>query len=155
MKEVVVMRSVATGMVVAWVAFAAGCSSSGSNGTTTGTASTGGTTGGTGTFTFTMAPGGITNGGTFSPASITVPAGATIVFNNTDTIQHTATAEAAAGNFSPGSAPGGWNFDVHPMGGMSSSITVPSNIASGTVQPFYCGIHRAMMVPSDPTIHIQ
>jgi plastocyanin len=141
------------------VALAGGCSSSGTAGTTTttggatGGASSGGTTGGTtGSSTITVT---ISNYN-FSPGTVMASPGDTIVFNNTDVgIKHTATSEAAAGDFMNAAAPGGWIFDVAPDGGASASIVVPTGLASGTIQPYYCGIHTTMMTPSDPTIQIR
>jgi plastocyanin len=148
---------------VGFLALVVGCSTSSNNGTSTSAATTGsgatsgGSSGGS-------SSGGTTGGAmytvtisnyTFSPDPITVPAGATIVFNNTDAFNHSATSQAAAGNYTNAAAPGGWSFDVVPHPGMSASITVPSGIATGTVQPYFCGFHTSMMHPPSPTIHVQ
>ncbi len=151
------MRGFALGTTLL-VALAGACSSSGGTGTTTtggatGGASSGGSTGGTtGSSTVTVT---ISNFA-FSPSPVMASPGDTIVFNNTDVgIKHTATSEAAAGDFTNAAAPGGWVFDVSPDGGASASIVVPAGLASGTIQPYYCGIHTTMMTPADPTIQIR
>jgi plastocyanin len=142
-------HAVVLGVLVAALGVgAAGCSSSsGSDGGTSG-GTTGGTTGGT--FTVTI------SSFRFSPDPLVVPAGATITFKNTDSTAHTATSEAASGNFTPGEVSGGFTFDTMNIGsGAMATVTVPANIASGTVQPYYCNNHRAGMANPNPTIHVQ
>jgi plastocyanin len=92
----------------------------------------------------------------FAPDPIVVPAGATITFKNTDSTAHTATSEAASGDFTPGQVSGGFTFDTSNIGGGAmATMTVPSTVASGTVQPYYCKNHLGAMANPNPTIHVQ
>jgi plastocyanin len=107
---------------------------------------------------------------TYSPADLTVDAGATITIVNNDDMQHTVTSETADNAFTPG-AVGGVSFDTGliatggggggnpspPPGGpyvqaATASITIPSNAPSGTVIPFYCQNHKGAM--NTPNGHI-
>jgi plastocyanin len=93
---------------------------------------------------------------TFAPDPVLAHAGSTIVFSNQDGCYHTVTSEAKAGDFVNGAAPGGWTFDLgHVLPGTSATLTVPSTIASGTVQPWFCNNHTSMMANPNPTIHVQ
>jgi plastocyanin len=92
---------------------------------------------------------------TFSPDPLVVPAGATVTVTNTDTVEHTAISEAAANDFTNAAAPGGWTFGVILNPGETQSFVVPTTIASGTVQPYYCSVHKSMMANPNPTLQIQ
>jgi plastocyanin len=120
---------------------AAGCSTSGNMGGTTG-----------GNFTVT-----IDSTRTFSPDPLIVPAGATVTFKNTDTSLHTATSEPSAGSYDAGQAPGGFTFDTGSIAGSNGTamITIPATVASGAIQPYFCGNHQSMMMNPNPTIHIR
>ena len=124
----------------------AACSSGGSpSGTTTGTG---------GGFTITI------SNYQFSPDPIVVPAGATITVVNDDTKStstHTATSEAAVGNYMPGQvSTNGFTFDTGNIdAGTSATISVPAGIPSGTKQPYYCQEHKSMMQNPDPVIEIK
>jgi len=84
-----------------------------------------------------------------------VPAGATIVFINSDSAPHTATAEAAAGDYASGAVQGGWLFGASLSAGGTASIVVPATVTSGTDQPYFCNVHKGMMSNPDPVIHIE
>jgi plastocyanin len=127
------------------LALACGSGTSGTTGTGSGT-----TTGGTSGNTVTI------NAYTFSAANLTVAAGSTISFVNNDTVAHTATSEAAAGNFTNAAAAGGFSFDTGQISaGATATVTVPTGLASGTVQPYYCSNHKSMMAPANPTLTIR
>jgi plastocyanin len=139
-------------LLIAFSAATSGCNSGGgSDGGTTGGTTTAGTTGGTtGGYTVTI------SSYTFAPDPIVVPAGATITFKNMDSMVHTATSEAAAGNYVKDQVDGGFTFDTTSINvGASAMVTVPSTIASGTVQPYFCTNHKSAMANPNPTIHIQ
>jgi len=95
------------------------------------------------------------SGFTFSPNPITVPAGATVTIINSDTTAHTATSEAAAASYTVGTAPNGFSFNASLGAGATGTISVPAGLASGTVQPYFCSIHKAMMQDPNPTIVIE
>ncbi len=81
----------------------------------------------------------------FNPLNMTVAAGTTVTVTNADTVPHTVTSEAAAGNFTPG-AVAGVSFDtgrIQP--GASASFTIPSGAPSGTMIPYYCAVHTSAM----------
>jgi plastocyanin len=129
------------GIVVTAGVLATGCSSSG-NGDA-------GTSGGN-TVTVTI------SGYTFSPDPVVVPPGAILAFKNTDNTAHTATSEAAAGLFMNGQVDGGFTFDTASIGPNAiATLTVPSTIASGTLQPYFCTFHKGMMANPNPVIQIQ
>ncbi len=138
--------------VTAMLAMACSSSTSGTTGTGSGTTgSSSGTTGGSSSGNTVS----ISNF-TFAPANITVPAGATITFTNTDTAPHTATSEAAVGDYTNAAAAGGWSFDTGNIAqNTSMTVTVPTGLASGTVQHYFCNVHKAHMDNPDPTITIQ
>jgi plastocyanin len=92
---------------------------------------------------------------TFSPNPLTVAAGSTIDVVNNDTAPHTATSEAAAADYVAGMAKGGFSFNASVAAGGHATITVPSGVASGTKQPFFCNIHKSMMSDPDPVIIIK
>lgn len=91
----------------------------------------------------------------FSPSELTVDPGTVITVKNEDSTPHTATSEAADDDFTPGGV-GGVEFDTStvPSGG-SAQITLPASAPSGTVIPFYCEIHKGMMVPANGHITIR
>jgi len=91
---------------------------------------------------------------TFVPDSMTVAPGTTITVHNTDTVQHTVTSEAAAGQFVPGSV-AGVSFDTGAIApGGTATFTIPANAPSGTVIPYFCRVHTALM-RNQPTITVQ
>jgi plastocyanin len=89
----------------------------------------------------------------WSPANLTVPAGATVTVVNNDGFPHTVTSESAKGQFTPGSV-SGVSFDTGSFNG-TASFRLPDSIADGTVIPYYCAIHKGSMVPADGTITIK
>ena len=137
----------AASILVAVLALA--CGSSGGTGGTTGGG--GGTTGGTGgSTTITI------SNFKFSPDPITVAAGSTITVVNSDSATHSATCEAAAKAYTKGQATAGFTFDTNLIqAGGTATITVPTGIASGTSQPYFCSHHTSGMSNPDPVIKIQ
>lgn len=110
-----------------------GCGGTHIGGTGPDGGSSGGTTGGTITITQFA----------FSPASLTVAPGATVTVENKDTAQHSVTSQTAAGTYAPG-AVAGITFDTGVFVG-TRTFTVPASAHSGTVIPYYCTVHGAMM----------
>jgi plastocyanin len=95
------------------------------------------------------------SGYTFSPSELTVDPGTVITVTNSDSIPHTVTSESADDAFTPG-AVDGVSFDTGTLGGhASTTITIPETAASGTVIPFYCGIHTSMMSPANGHITVR
>jgi plastocyanin len=131
----------------------AACSTGGSTATTGG--STTGTSGGSTTGGGTVATITISNY-TFSPDPLSVAPGTVITVNNTDTVVHTTTSEAAAGNYTSGQANPGFLFDTGdiPAHG-SATFTVPSTTASGTIQNYFCDKHKGMMANPNPEIVVE
>lgn len=121
-----------------------------SGGTATGGAETGGTpgTGGSQLHEITI------QNLTFSPANLDVPPGATVTVRNLDGIQHSATSEAAAGDFTPG-AVSGISFDTGLFTSGTRTFDIPATAAAGTVIHYYCRFHLGAMTPPNPTITIQ
>jgi plastocyanin len=68
----------------------------------------------------------------FSPNTLKVKAGTTVVFTNNDTTTHTFSAND--GSFDAGRKSPGQTF----------SFTVPSNTKAGTVIAYHCNIHHSM-----------
>jgi plastocyanin len=88
---------------------------------------------------------------TFSPLNVTVPPGATVTVRNMDGIVHSVTSEAAVGSFSPG-AVDGVSFDTGLYTSGDRTITIPPNAAPGTIIPFFCRFHLAMMPQGTITV---
>ncbi|GEJ55780.1 plastocyanin/azurin family copper-binding protein [Anaeromyxobacter diazotrophicus] len=130
--------------VVAAAALAAACGgsySAPSGGTDAGTVTTTGADGGTTPTSFELH----IKGMAFSPENLTVPAGATVqVVNDDGSVPHSVTSEATAGAYVPGSV-AGISFDTGIFTG-TRSFTLPASAATGTVIPYFCRVHGAMMV---------
>ncbi len=148
------------GLVLVMGAALVGCSggggggSDGGNGGGSGSTSSGGGSdgGGSGGSTATIT----IKGMTFAPTNLTVASPSTITVVNEDSFPHTATSEAAAKDYTKGQATGGFTFDTGDIAaGASATITVPAGLASGTVQPYFCAVHKSGMSDPDPTITIQ
>jgi plastocyanin len=88
----------------------------------------------------------------FSPLELSVPPGGTVTVVNRDAMAHTVTSEAAAGSFSPGGV-AGVQFDTGQFTG-TRTFTIPANAPSGTVVPYYCGVHTSTMVTPTGTIKV-
>ncbi len=54
----------------------------------------------------------------------------------------------------PQVADGGFAFDTGQFMG-TTTVTIPTGVASGTVQPFFCTVHTAHMKDPNPTLVIQ
>jgi len=94
---------------------------------------------GTASFTVTIA------NFAFSPANLSVPAGATVTVTNLDGESHTVTSESAPGTFTPG-AVNGVSFDTGPIPpGGTATFTIPANAPPGTVIPYFCTLHLQTM----------
>jgi plastocyanin len=87
----------------------------------------------------------------FIPLDVTVAPGTTITVQNLDGIAHSLTSEAAMGQFSPGSV-NGVSFDTGVFSMGEKTITIPANAAPGTVVPYFCRIHLAMMPQGTITV---
>ncbi len=91
-----------------------------------------------------------------SPVNLSAPSPSTITWQNQDSVVHTATSQATAGSYQPGAATGGFRFDTGSIApGASATIAVPAGLASGTVQPYFCSIHKGAMMTPNPTITIR
>ena len=87
----------------------------------------------------------------FTPLNVTVAPGGTVTVRNVDGIPHSLTSEAAMGNFSPG-AVNGVSFDTGLFSTGDRTITIPANAAPGTVVPYFCRFHLAMMPQGTITV---
>lgn len=87
----------------------------------------------------------------FTPLDVTVAPGTTITVRNLDGIDHSVTSEAAMGHFSLG-AVDGVSFDSGVFSLGEKTITIPANAAPGTVVPFFCRVHLAMMPQGTITV---
>jgi len=85
------------------------------------------------------------------PQNLAAPAGASITVRNADGIPHSLTSEAAMGSFSLG-AVNGVSFDTGIFASGDKMITLPANAAPGTVVPFFCRSHLAMMPQGTITV---
>jgi plastocyanin len=70
---------------------------------------------------------GIAGGMSFSPASATVSAGQSVVWQNADAITHTAT---------------GGDFDTGPIG--PGQTSAPVTFSTAGARPYHCTIHPSM-----------
>ena len=91
----------------------------------------------------------------YTPASIAVPPGATILVVNHDVEPHSVTSEAAPGLYEPGGV-ADVQFDTQPFqdGAGPRLLTIPADVPDGTVVPFYCTVHRGSMLPPDGNITV-
>lgn len=96
--------------------------------------------GGVSGFTITI------RGMTFSPAELDVPAGATISVVSVNETYHTVTSEAKEGDFLEGGV-AGVHFDTGDFDTVAT-ITIPADAPNGTVIPYFCKDHHAMMNPA-------
>lgn len=90
---------------------------------------------------------------TFSPANLAAPPGATVTVVNRDAMLHSVTQEVAPGAFTLGAPAGTTPFDTGLFQG-TSSFTLPSTLATGTVLYYYCRSHTTLMTPANATITI-
>ena len=88
----------------------------------------------------------------FSPLNLTVPPGATVTVLNDDSMEHSVTSEAAAGDYTPG-AVAGVSFDTGLFVGQRG-FTISSTAPEGTVIPYYCRSHTSSMATPNGTITI-
>lgn len=79
----------------------------------------------------------------YSPTHLIVNPGDTVTVMNGDSAPHSVTSEASAGNYTRGSV-NGVSFDTGAFTG-TRSFTIPSTAPHGTVVPYYCTVHGAMM----------
>jgi plastocyanin len=93
------------------------------------------------------------SGMAFSPLDLAAPPGATVTVINDDTMEHSVTSEAAAGDYAPGSV-AGVSFDTGVFAG-EVSVALPADAPEGTVIPYYCTIHKGAMVTTTGTITIR
>ena len=91
---------------------------------------------------------------TFDPTELAVPPGATVTVVNMDAVDHSATSEAAANDFTPGSF-GGVSFDTGTFASSTRTFPIPATgLTDGTHVPYYCKVHTSLMSPANPTIRI-
>jgi plastocyanin len=88
----------------------------------------------------------------FSPLELSVPPGGTVTVVNDDGFPHTVTSEAAAGNFTLGNV-AGVQFDTGQFTG-TRTFPIPANAPNGTVIPYFCNVHKSMMVTPTGTIKV-
>jgi plastocyanin len=89
----------------------------------------------------------------FTPASVTVPPGATIEVVNQDAVPHSVTSEAAVGAFAAG-AVAGVSFDTGPFTAGTRFITIPADAPDGTVISFFCTVHGAGDAPPEGNVTV-
>jgi len=77
-----------------------------------------------------------------------------ITLVNNDTMPHSVTSEANAGDYSPGAPSGVTAFDTGPFHG-TTTFTLSTTALDGTVIPFYCSVHKASMATPTGTITVQ
>ncbi|HLK13762.1 MAG TPA: plastocyanin/azurin family copper-binding protein [Fimbriimonadaceae bacterium] len=75
---------------------------------------------------------------TFSPVNVTVNAGSTVQWTNTDTTHHTVASDTGVTGLNSDS-----QYPTGLPGGSSFSWLVPSNAVSGTVYYYHCEFHGA------------
>jgi plastocyanin len=88
----------------------------------------------------------------FSPLNLHVPPGGTVTVVNQDSVVHSVTSEASPNAFTNGSV-GGVAFDTGLFTG-TRTFTIPANAPTGTVVPYFCMNHRAMMNTPNGSITI-
>jgi plastocyanin len=88
----------------------------------------------------------------YSPTNLSVKPGTTITVVNEDSAQteHTVTSESVVGAYTPGTV-SGVQFNTGPITG-TTTFTIPTTAVPGTVIPYFCTIHLAMMGPGQITI---
>jgi plastocyanin len=91
---------------------------------------------------------------TFSPVNLQAPPGAVITVVNNDSMAHSVTSEANAGDYSPGAPSGVTAFDTGPFNG-TTSFALSTTALDGTVIPFFCSVHTASMATPTGTITVQ
>ena len=90
----------------------------------------------------------------FPAATLRVPAGATVHVVNQSTMAHTVTEEAAAGDFTLGGPAGVTPFNVASPAGSTTTFTVPTGLADGTVLHYFCQTHTSTMSPANGSITV-
>lgn len=117
-----------------------GAGGSGSGGGTGGRGGTGGEN-----------PGGYTiriDDFSFSPAQLTVPAGATVVVRNADGARHSVTSGTCVGTNCVESDVNGVAFDTEIIeAGGSATFTIPADAAPGTEVPYFCVVNPGVGAP--------
>jgi plastocyanin len=88
----------------------------------------------------------------YAPLNFTVAPGATVTVQNSDSVPHSLTSEAAMGNFTLGAVNGVMVDTGLIPGGGTATITIPATAPSGTVIPFFCKVHTTMMPQGTITI---
>jgi plastocyanin len=88
----------------------------------------------------------------FSPLQLKVPPGGTVTVLNNDSMAHTVTSEAAAGDFTPG-AVSGIQFDTGSITGQQTFM-IPADAVDGTVVPYFCNIHKGAMATPNGSIKV-
>jgi len=88
----------------------------------------------------------------YSPATLSVPPGATVTVMNKDAMPHSVTSESTPGAFTPG-AVNGVQFDSGAATG-TFTFQVPANAPEGTVIPYYCTVHKGGMATPNAAIKI-
>lgn len=130
------------GQVLALAGMIAGLASCG------GSSSGSGNVGGGGTPGFFI----VIQGLAYSPATLSVPPGATVTVMNRDAMPHSVTSESMPGAFTPG-AVSGVQFDSGAATG-TFTFQVPANAPEGTVIPYYCTVHKGVMATPNASIKI-
>jgi plastocyanin len=92
------------------------------------------------------------SGMSFSPLDLHAPAGATITVINRDAEDHSVTSEASPNAFTPAPA-SGVSFDTGAFIG-TRQFTLPPNAPNGAVVPYFCTVHKAVMVTPNGSITI-
>lgn len=122
-----------------------GCTSGNSP---TGNSSTGGTSDADSSGGYTI----VIQNFVYLPSNIDVPAGEIIRVMNNDVEAHSATSESQLGDYTLG-AVNRVQFDTGPIkSNASAEITLPATVPPGTVIPYFCSIHKAMMAQGTVTI---
>jgi plastocyanin len=89
----------------------------------------------------------------FTPATLSVPPGATVQVLNEDAVPHSVTSEVAAGAYASG-AVNGVAFDTGEFTASVRTFTIPADAPDGTVIPFFCLVHGPGMTPPDGSVTV-
>lgn len=87
----------------------------------------------------------------FTPLHVVAAPGATVTVRNLDGIAHSLTSEAAMGNYAAG-AVNGVSFDTGLFSSGDQTLAIPASAPPGTVVPFFCRFHLAMMPQGTITV---
>jgi plastocyanin len=80
----------------------------------------------------------MTGNHTFNPTMVTVAAGSTVQWKNTDTTHHTVASDTGVANFNSDG-----QFAAGLPGGSTFNFTIPAGTPSGTVFFYHCEFHGA------------